>query len=63
MPGVAYELKPGVHVWVGRSRDTGSIDGAAIDGRSSESGGILGAKLSSRREGGITMEGGEVIVL
>jgi hypothetical protein len=52
-----------VHVWVGRSRETCGIDGAAIDGRSSESGGILGAKLSSRREGGITMEGGEVIVL
>ena len=47
----------------GRLSEKDGMDGFAIDivGRSNERGGILGSKLSSRREGGAVAEGGEVM--
>ena len=47
----------------GRLSDKDTMDGSAIDtvGMFSERGGILGANLSSRREGGAVAEGGEVM--
>jgi len=57
-PGVAYALKPGVHVGGGRSSEKDFMDGFAIvtSGMSKERGGMLGAWSPSRREGGGVME-------
>ena len=61
-PGVAYALKPGVHVCGGRLRENDAMDGFAIEieGMSSERGGMLACKLKSRRENRTPKKGGAV---
>lgn len=63
MPGVAYALKPGVHVSGGRSSENDALDGSAMDivGRSNERGGMLGSKSLLRRAGGAIERGGDVM--